>query len=430
MRRHLLLHWLGLVALTQLLCAYDTGAYDTRTRVRDLWLTLPEPATLEGADAADTDPRNRRHTGMCGGGRLPGANLLLLPPYASDDWEVPHTTVAVVEALARRPLWTSHPVTRPEDFDRRDGSFAHVNPGFVRWARTTLLPGVTDTAFRKATRSRYLGCLAPAARTMWAVREDLRSAPTCKAKLLAEYRAYNQAGNHRWGEVFGLEQWSTCIEVDRFTLSYEMVGRVAAPDLEYGRFSNGAGYDRVLSWWLRRELDGSAAELELGLKALLRAYDGEWLAEHGKPGVQWDPAAVQAAYDQAVADRGSVGGLEATQAAVQRLQREAGKVERAELEKRAEAIGKACSAYYAELGPRKAKITVAMAADDEDAVLEAIREVEGWVSEQQSPDAPLGRALADAHPLAEAAQDASRKGFLTEQEAMGIIAGVAAGCGR
>ncbi len=396
--------------------------------MRDLWLTLPEPAPLEGADAADTDPR-ATWMAVCGGGRLPGANLLLRPPYASD-WEVPHTTVAVLEALARRPLWKSHPITSNEDFDRRDGTFAHVNPSFVRWARTTLLPGVTDTAFRKATRSRYMGCLAPAARTMWVVREDLRSAPTCKGKVLAEYRTTIQSGNHPWGEVFGLEPWSACIEVDRFTLSDGLIGRVAAPDLEYGDVSISAGYDRVLSWWLRRELDGSAAELELGLKALLRAYDGEWLAAHGKPDFQPDPAAVQADYDQAATDRGSVGGLEATQAAVDRLKREAGKAQRAELEKRAEAIGKACSAYYAELGPRKAKITAAMAADDEDAVHAAIQDVERWADAQQSPDGPLGRALADAQPLAEAAQDAASKGLLTEREAMGIVAGVAAGCGR
>lgn len=411
-----LFRWLGFAAFAQVLCAYDT-----RSQVRDLWLMLPEAS-------AEADPTQRpTRLSQCGSGRLPAMDLLL---PSEPRWDKPIATIAQLESLAGRSLWRSDPIRSPDDFQRSDGTFAHVDPRFVRWARTTLLPGSGDSAFRKATASRYQSCLAPAARALWAVRADLRAAPTCKARLLERYRALNAEG--AWDTTSVLSGLFTeCIDLSPEALQDSLERRQAMVDLESGGIYLDHGhYTYLLAWWLRRELDGSAGELELGLKALLRAYDAPWLAAHGQPDFAVDPAAAHTAYAEARAARGSLGGTEATNAAVARLREAAGAVQRAALEKRADAIVAVCQAYYAELGPRKAKIYALMEAGDEEAVQVAVREVDAWSSAQQADDQPLGRALADAQVLAEDAFRLDGEGVITEADAVGVVQRVAGGCGR
>lgn len=411
MRRSLGLRLVILAALSQLLCAWDT-----RTFARDLWLLLPDEAAED-----DTDVRLSRGLSACTDGTVPPTGLW--QHFSGDHpWGAfPVTTVAHLEKLAGRPVWTKHPISSSADLSREDGSFAHVNPSFVRWARTRLLPGVTDTAFRKATESRYQACLAPALRQLWAVRADLKSAPTCKGKMLALYREeIATVGSD--GLRFPTDEWEACLGLEYGVLDESLQARMGQLPFLHGYFD-------ALAWWLRREMDGSAVELELALKAVLQAYDPVWLAQHATPGFDEDPEALEASFRAAQAARGSAGGLGATEAAAERARSHASAALRADWDRRAEAAFAVCGAYHAELGERKSKIYAAMEANDEEAVQAAVREVDAWASNQQYGVTPLSTALEGLRVLVEEVQEASARGIVSDADAIGFIAEVQGRCG-
>jgi len=410
------LRLLLLAVLSQLLCAWDT-----RTFARDMWLLLPDMDEEGSAEA-----RYGMATQACDGALV--APLDLAGHYASEHpWgSFPLATVAQLEKLAGRPVWSRNPIASSKDLDRDDGQFAQVNPSFVRWARSSLLPGVTDSAFRAATMSRYQACLSPGVRQLWAVRQDLRSAPTCKAKVLAQYRQVLLDGSSR-GLIFGSWEWAECLGMSTFDLDESLEARVG--DLSWRDSWFDLSYGKTLSWWLRRELDGSAAELDLSLKAILRAYDPAWLAAHGKEGFVEDSEARYQEWLAARARRGELGGADATDAALARARGHSSKALRADWDRRAEASFAVCGAYYTELAQRKATIYKAMEAGDEDAVQAAVRDVDGWASGQMYGDAPLARALEDLRLLVEEVQEAAGRGAVSDAEAIGFISTVQRRCG-
>jgi hypothetical protein len=135
--------------------------------------------------------------------------------------------------------------------------FGHYSPAFVRWATEALVPAHRDGVLRAETQEIYDAELRKLARTYFLVRSAIEAAP---GWLDGEQSAYRDAV--RKGTV-----------AESFWDYSDVLG---------GSDTNWGGYDPSLvrsatMWWIRRELDGTAALWKVGLVRLLTTYDPTWL---------------------------------------------------------------------------------------------------------------------------------------------------------
>jgi hypothetical protein len=168
-------------------------------------------------------------------------------------------SAAQVEALAGVPIWASGPHQKGAGFDLDNTrTFGHYNPEFVKKLPSFAIPGIADTAFRKATQSTYDSSLKELARTSWKVHATLKANPACAKREFDGYKANLESANptpgyhERWYDFFG-EGEASCGGAN-----VENEGNVTKT---------------VVAWWMRRKMDGTEAQWAEVLKKLLATYD-------------------------------------------------------------------------------------------------------------------------------------------------------------
>jgi len=169
-----------------------------------------------------------------------------------------------LEALAGMPSTREPPAGVPRALAL---AFRHYDPRFVEWLRGALLPARADARFREQTQPIYDRYVAPLARQYLATR-----------KLMAARRSWTE-GEVRWvrerierGEL--PERW--------YAERYEAIDAPVAPEPAGGLTLDRTGWDanvgpNAIAFWIRRELDGSAAAFTAALDELVSIYDGAWL---------------------------------------------------------------------------------------------------------------------------------------------------------
>jgi hypothetical protein len=135
--------------------------------------------------------------------------------------------------------------------DLHASTFGSYNPAFVTWATRTLLPAETDSALRKQTQPVYDKQLRHLARLYFLVDKAAATDPL--------WRVQQQHAPQDVADLFGdpAHNWG-------------------------GHDPNLVG--SAMSWWMRRDQDGTTPLWRDGLVRLLRTYDAAWLtAEQKRP---------------------------------------------------------------------------------------------------------------------------------------------------
>ncbi|MFT4626284.1 MAG: hypothetical protein ACI8PZ_004961 [Myxococcota bacterium] len=217
------------------------------TAVRTLWTHLP--ATTNHCEGTfDYFPRG---------------GLRILWCHARED-----LSLAQVAVLAGTPVWVSGPHQRRKGLDLENlRAFGHYDPAFVRTLPSFALPGATDDAFRIASQPTYDKVLKERARLAWRVHAKLMSNPECAERERAAYQADMRSSTPTQGYY---ERWYGFLD----------------PAFCTGEGHGAAGMDgnvtkTLTAWWLRRTMDGTASAWHDALRALLAAYDAEFLASPG-----------------------------------------------------------------------------------------------------------------------------------------------------
>lgn len=152
-------------------------------------------------------------------------------------------------------------------------SFGHYNPHFPIFLRKVMVPGSTDSEFRKLTQWIYERYIQNLARIAYATHQKLHSNPVY---LSRERARYNRLIAERRLEPYYYEKFYSFLhpnftddENPHTSNSFEAV----TEDGEY----DGNVAKTCVAFWIRRSIDGTEAEFFQGLKLLLIAYDADFL---------------------------------------------------------------------------------------------------------------------------------------------------------
>ncbi|MCA9573850.1 MAG: hypothetical protein KC668_00395 [Myxococcales bacterium] len=147
-----------------------------------------------------------------------------------------------------------------------DAAFGHYDPAFVRWLVDYAVPGASDPAFREQTQPIFDAYVAPLARIFHFTRQKLERETECAARerdLYAAAIARGEADGYVWRFHYFLHH-DFCANPDAGYRYFEARGGVGAFEGEI--------VQTTVAWWLRRELDGTAATFARGLRRLVDTY--------------------------------------------------------------------------------------------------------------------------------------------------------------
>jgi len=164
--------------------------------------------------------------------------------------------------------------------------FGRYNPAFVRWVTDAAVPD--NAAARQLVTPIYRDHVARPARLYWLAHNALSAVGfpgTLPPGKLADYQAYLNGGPATEA-IAGFEGGDTVSTYDFIDSLPPLV-----PAGETVVTVNGQALDLVdwplreeastgVAFWIRRDADGTADEWRAGLRAMLQAYDANWLAAH------------------------------------------------------------------------------------------------------------------------------------------------------
>jgi hypothetical protein len=168
----------------------------------------------------------------------------------------PIINLTKMKFLSPHPVFLSGP--HGDQFDWQAKDFARYNPQFVRWAGENLVPAATNKPFRAATQAVYDNHLATLAQAYCISHVMLQNDRAVLEQLKSRYLESVKAGTP---EIHAgpYSQFFQAMDVTRGGV-FPYYADVAA------RF------------WVRREIDGTAAEFSGVIRKLLQAYDAEFAA--------------------------------------------------------------------------------------------------------------------------------------------------------
>ena len=155
-------------------------------------------------------------------------------------------------------------------------AFGHYDARFVEWLAEAALP---EGAARVAVRPIYRAHAARLARVYWLTHADLVRGgfpASTPAGPLTDYAAFLSGGPGESTVYDANGGFSVFAFTDRSERLLPQVGLPVANDWEVKYEANTA-----YGFWLRRRADGTHGAWHDGLRRLLAAFDGEWLAAHG-----------------------------------------------------------------------------------------------------------------------------------------------------
>lgn len=173
--------------------------------------------------------------------------------------------VEQLEQLAGMPSTVAPPADAPQRSVAR--AFRNYDPRFVAWLRHALLLARYDRRFREETQPIYDAWVAPLARKWLGARRLMLARRTW---LDAEVRWTRSALEH--GTLPEGYYWR---RYDRFAMpapSDDGTFRALDATSRDGNVGTSA-----VAFWIRRELDGSAAAFTAALEELVAIYDASWL---------------------------------------------------------------------------------------------------------------------------------------------------------
>jgi hypothetical protein len=147
-------------------------------------------------------------------------------------------------------------------------SFGHYNPRFVRFLVDHLVPAATDPAFRERTQPLYDAHVKPLAQIFLATYNKLEANPECRDREVARFQALLDGPGVPAGDY----------ERYFYFMNKEFCDN---PDGDFNYFSS-RGFDGGFSgnvvktctaFWIRRNIDGTAAAFHEGLVKLIETYE-------------------------------------------------------------------------------------------------------------------------------------------------------------
>ncbi|GEM_PF-1030584 len=162
---------------------------------------------------------------------------------------------AALVRLAGQPAFASGPHSQDKLNLTAKYEFGHYRPEFVKWLREHMVPGKQDSALRAVTQPWYDQYLRQRARSFYVVYQRLLADPAYLSAELNAYQAFMKAK-----------------EAERFDRNYFYYEKLHEQGYD--------GYEvaSAVSFWMRRTIDGTAAEFSAALAELLQVYDTEFLA--------------------------------------------------------------------------------------------------------------------------------------------------------
>lgn len=169
-------------------------------------------------------------------------------------------SLAELQRLAGVPIFASGPHGAEPALGIAD-DFGHYDPRFVRWLRAALLPARSDATFRARTQPVYDAYVAHAARVWYGTRRRLEAHRAWFEKDVAWVRA---------------SLARQALPDDYLSRYYELMapsffGGPGAEVLDSGDW-DGEVVKSAVGFWIRRELDGTAAEFAAALDELVGIY--------------------------------------------------------------------------------------------------------------------------------------------------------------
>ncbi len=148
------------------------------------------------------------------------------------------------------------------------GEFAHYDSTFVAWAATHLIPGASDARTREALQPVYDRYVRFLARTFAVTRHRLDEESSCAAREKDAYQAL--IAKQRVPRDY-YERWFYFMN-PRFCEARSPKQAVMMDEGMDGGW-DGNVVKSCVGFWLRRELDGTAAQFKAGLWRLLETHD-------------------------------------------------------------------------------------------------------------------------------------------------------------
>jgi hypothetical protein len=155
-----------------------------------------------------------------------------------------------LEKMSGMHVFSAGPHT-VDDFNWSSVSFGHFNPKFVDWAVNNAIPAASDKAFKAATLAIYNDYFQTNVEAFLSSIYALESNPSEFAAIQKDFKAQVTAGQR--------------ISNYLFMSSYAQ------------KFPRGLGNTSVMGFWVRRGVDGSAANFKKGLEKLVKTYTPERL---------------------------------------------------------------------------------------------------------------------------------------------------------
>jgi len=366
------------VSILSLTLVFSLAA-STRNIAKDVWLAIPPN------DSEDTS---------CNDDTFGLFDDLFLGETYRDDYGAntgPVMMLSSLESLSGMKIWTknSH-VSDTGGYDASAplGEFGHYNPAFVRWAFTVFLPARQDSSFRRKTQSRYDGCVSPFTRMAWATLQVIKSNPGCRDQLVQQYRSDSNPRKRAPTAYTWEEQCTSDASSEVFYSLEELVGH--PDDLTIGHLD---GASRVYpAFWLRREIDGSRAAFEAGLKRLLQVYDAKWLRRYGAKAAH-RPLPEEREGQGTRSDKWRSAQSQLVSQARQRLRAPMLAEAKRVREARVETALATCAKFQAEVAKRRSEIRAFARAGRDATAQGALRDLEAWISQQQNAPDGMGSAL-------------------------------------
>ncbi|MDM8545474.1 DUF1311 domain-containing protein [Candidatus Venteria ishoeyi] len=136
-------------------------------------------------------------------------------------------------------------------------NFGYYNPEFVTWLVEHAIPGEKDQTFRSLTQTMYAQFVSIPARIYYMVYQELQSKP-----------AFHIAQQQKYEDLI-VNQTLPQYYRDEY---YEFAG------LEQAGYDGNIVSGAVL-FWLRRGIDGTAAQFYQGLEKLIKTYDADFASQ-------------------------------------------------------------------------------------------------------------------------------------------------------
>lgn len=189
--------------------------------------------------------------------------------YAKLKWFM---SLEKAHSISPIPIFIKAPHKR--DFDFNATTFAYYNPAFLAWVRKYAIPAKGNSLLRKATQGFYDKFLRDLARVYYCAYQHLEKHPNLRDQVKEAYLKFVEGGEIQAGGSFVANSGGLMLQ-GRLRGYADQNQAILEQHLGGAAFYHwvvGSGF------WIRREIDTTAAAFMGLLTDLLETYDEAWLA--------------------------------------------------------------------------------------------------------------------------------------------------------